>query len=117
MVENRPVRDVFAHAVLILGVVAVAFPLWVTFVASTLTFDQIVTVPMPLWPGDQFLDNYTQVLTAGSREGLVGAGFDDAREQPDHGARRYRWGRSRSRSSRHSRSSTSASPAAISSSG
>ena len=66
MVENRPVRDFFAHAVLITGVLLVAFPLWVTFVASTLTFDQIVTVPMPLWPGDQFLHNYTQVLTAGS---------------------------------------------------
>ena len=69
MVENRPVRDFLAHAVLIGGVALVAFPLWVTFVASTLTFDQIVSVPMPLWPGDQFLHNYTQVLTAGSEKG------------------------------------------------
>jgi sn-glycerol 3-phosphate transport system permease protein len=69
MVENRPVRDTFAHAVLIVGIVIVAFPLWVTFVASTLTFDQIVTVPMPLWPGDQFMHNYTQVLTSGSEKG------------------------------------------------
>jgi len=60
MVENRP---------LIVGIVIVAFPLWVTFVASTLTFDQIVTVPMPLWPGDQFMHNYTQVLTSGSEKG------------------------------------------------
>jgi sn-glycerol 3-phosphate transport system permease protein len=69
MVENRPFRDFFAHAVLIAGVLLVAFPLWVTFVASTLTFEQIVNVPMPLWPGDQFLANYTQVLTAGSEKG------------------------------------------------
>jgi sn-glycerol 3-phosphate transport system permease protein len=69
MVENRPYRDFLAHAVLITGVLLVAFPLWVTFVASTLTFDQIVTVPMPLWPGDQFMNNYTQVLTAGSEKG------------------------------------------------
>lgn len=69
MVENRPIRDVFAHAVLIAGIAIVAFPLWVTFVASTLTFDQIVTVPMPLWPGDQFLHNYSQVLTSGSEKG------------------------------------------------
>ncbi len=69
MVENRPVRDVFAHAVLIIGIVIVAFPLWVTFVASTLTFDQIVTVPMPLWPGDQFMHNYSQVLAHGSEKG------------------------------------------------
>ncbi|MGE0357515.1 MAG: sn-glycerol-3-phosphate ABC transporter permease UgpE [Burkholderiales bacterium] len=69
MVENRPVRDFLAHAVLIAGVILVAFPLWVTFVASTLTFEQIVAVPMPLWPGDHFLDNYRQVLTAGSEKG------------------------------------------------
>ena len=69
MVENRPVRDFLAHAVLITGVLLVAFPLWVTFVASTLTFEQIVSVPMPLWPGDQFVHNYTQVLTAGSEKG------------------------------------------------
>jgi sn-glycerol 3-phosphate transport system permease protein len=69
MVENRPVRDFFAHAVLITGVLLVAFPLWVTFVASTLTFDQIVAVPMPLWPGDQLLTNYTQVLAHGSAKG------------------------------------------------
>ena len=69
MVENRPWLTFFSHAVLILGVVAVAFPLYVTFVASTLTFEQIVTVPMPLLPGDQFLNNYSQVLSAGSTKG------------------------------------------------
>ncbi len=69
MVENRPVRDFLAHAVLITGVLLVAFPLWVTFVASTLTFEQIVNVPMPLWPGEHFLDNYRQVLTSGSEKG------------------------------------------------
>ncbi|MGZ5036871.1 MAG: sn-glycerol-3-phosphate ABC transporter permease UgpE, partial [Usitatibacter sp.] len=46
-----------------------AFPLYVTFVASTLTYDQIVTVPMPLVPGDQLLENYSQVLRAGSQKG------------------------------------------------
>ena len=69
MVENRPFLTFVAHAVLIAGVVVVAFPLWVTFVASTLTYEQIANVPMPLWPGDQFLANYGQVLTAGSTKG------------------------------------------------
>jgi sn-glycerol 3-phosphate transport system permease protein len=69
MVENRPWADFVAHAVLILGVVIVAFPLYITFVASTLTYDQIVTVPMPLIPGDQLLENYGQVLRAGSTKG------------------------------------------------
>jgi len=69
MVENRPWLTVFSHAVLLLGIVVVAFPLYVTFVASTLTLDQILTVPMPLLPGDQFLHNYSQVLSAGSTKG------------------------------------------------
>jgi sn-glycerol 3-phosphate transport system permease protein len=69
MVENRPWLTFFAHAILIVGVILVAFPLWVTFVASTLTYDQIIHVPMPLVPGDQLLENYSQVLRAGSQKG------------------------------------------------
>jgi sn-glycerol 3-phosphate transport system permease protein len=73
MVENRPWLTVFAHVVLILGVVVIAFPVYVTFVASTLTLDQILTVPMPLVPGDRFIANYSQVLTAGSTKGSSAA--------------------------------------------
>jgi sn-glycerol 3-phosphate transport system permease protein len=69
MVENRPWADFLAHAILVLGVILVAFPLYVTFVASTLTYDQIVNVPMPLIPGDQLFENYGQVLRAGSNKG------------------------------------------------
>jgi sn-glycerol 3-phosphate transport system permease protein len=69
MVEKRPLLDVVSHGVLILGALLIAFPIYVTFVASTLTFDQIMSVPMPLLPGDQFIENYTQVLTAGTTTG------------------------------------------------
>jgi len=69
MVENRPWFDFLAHAILILGVILVAFPLYVTFVASTLTYEEIVNVPMPLVPGDQLVKNYSQVLTSGSERG------------------------------------------------
>ncbi len=69
MVEHRPVRDFVAHLILIVGVIAVAFPLWVTFVASTRTFEEIVSVPMPLTVGSHLQDNYEQVLTAGSERG------------------------------------------------
>jgi sn-glycerol 3-phosphate transport system permease protein len=69
MVENRPVADFIAHAILIVGVIVVAFPLWVTFVASTRTFDEIVHVPMPLFPGTHLLENYHQALVAGSARG------------------------------------------------
>ncbi len=69
MVENRPWTTAFCYLVLTLGVLIVAFPLYVTFVASTLTLDQILNVPMSLVPGDQFLNNYSQVLSAGSTRG------------------------------------------------
>jgi sn-glycerol 3-phosphate transport system permease protein len=69
MVERRPWLDVFSHAVLIVGVVAIAFPVYVTFVASTLTLEQIMAAPMPLVPGDQLIENYRQVLFAGTEKG------------------------------------------------
>ena len=69
MVENRPGLNLLAHAVVIAGVLLVAFPIYVTFVASTLTLEQILQMPMPLVPGDQLIENYAQVLTAGSNKG------------------------------------------------
>jgi sn-glycerol 3-phosphate transport system permease protein len=69
MVENRPFITFLSHAVLMLGVLIVAFPLYVTFIASTHTLEAIVQVPMPLLPGDQLIENYRQVLTAGTTTG------------------------------------------------
>ena len=71
MVENRPWLTFFSHAILIAGIFVIAFPLYVTFVGSTLTLDQIVRVPMPLVPGDHFWENYKQVLTAGTARGAA----------------------------------------------
>ena len=66
MVENRRWLTVLSHAVLIAGIAVIAFPLYVTFVASTLTLDQILQVPMPLTPGDRLWENYSRALTAGA---------------------------------------------------
>jgi sn-glycerol 3-phosphate transport system permease protein len=71
MVENRPGLTVFSHAVLIAGILVISFPLYVTFVASTRTLDDILSVPMPLLPGDQLWENYSQVLTAGTTKGVT----------------------------------------------
>jgi len=66
MVENRPVATVLSHLVLILGVMIVAFPLYITFIASTQTAEEIVqNVPMSLLPGDQMLANYERALVGG----------------------------------------------------
>jgi sn-glycerol 3-phosphate transport system permease protein len=66
MVERRPALDFLAYAILTLGVVVVALPIYVTFVASTQTLDQILKVPMSLVPGSELLANYTAVLTSGT---------------------------------------------------
>ena len=63
MVENRPAATVLSHLVLILGVVVVAFPLYVTFIASTQTSQQIVqNAPMSLLPGGHMLETYRVAL-------------------------------------------------------
>jgi sn-glycerol 3-phosphate transport system permease protein len=73
MVENRPGLTILSHAVLILGVLLIAFPLYVTFVASTHTLETVMQVPMPLVPGDQLVQNYAQVLGAGTTTGSKAA--------------------------------------------
>jgi len=52
MVERRPLLDLLSHGILLLGVAVVAFPLYLTFVASTHTAAEIVQAPMLLLPGD-----------------------------------------------------------------
>jgi sn-glycerol 3-phosphate transport system permease protein len=71
MVENRPWLTALSHAVLIVGILVISFPLYVTFVASTRTLDDILSVPMPLLPGDQLWENYSQVLAAGTTKGVT----------------------------------------------
>ncbi len=69
MVENRPWSTFVSHATLIAGICVIAFPLYLAFVASTRTLQEVLSVPMPLTPGEHFWENYRQVLTAGSQKG------------------------------------------------
>ena len=65
-VNNPAARtDWLAHLVLWLGIAFTAFPLYIAFVASTLTPMDVAQAPMPLLPGPTGLDNYHQVLLAG----------------------------------------------------
>ena len=59
MVERRPLLTALSHLVMIVGVLVVAFPLYLTFVASTQTAQDIVQSPMPLLPGAHLIENYT----------------------------------------------------------
>ena len=65
MVERHPILDMVSHLVLALGVLIVAFPLYITFVASTHTAQAIVQTPMPLLPGTHMLENYAQAWNGG----------------------------------------------------
>ena len=65
MVENRPFLTLLSHLVVILGVAIIAFPVWMTFVASTHSQQTMLQAPIPLLPGPYLFENYKQVLTEG----------------------------------------------------
>jgi sn-glycerol 3-phosphate transport system permease protein len=55
-----------SHLILLLGVSIVAFPLYLTFVASTQTAEQISrSIPMSMVPGNNFLESYRLALFGG----------------------------------------------------
>ena len=65
MVERNTVLTFVAHAVMILGVLVVAFPLYLAFIASTHTAQEIVQAPMPLLPGNYLWETYRKALLGG----------------------------------------------------
>jgi sn-glycerol 3-phosphate transport system permease protein len=65
MVERRPVLDLLAHLVLILGTALVAFPVYVAAVASTHPATAFTSGRIPLWPGDRAWENYGAMLGQG----------------------------------------------------
>jgi len=64
MVENRPFLAFMTHAIIILGLVIIVFPIYIAFVASTHATEDIVTTVQP-WFGNQMVENYSTVLGAG----------------------------------------------------
>ncbi len=69
MIENRPVARALAQLVLVLGVLIVAFPIYLTFIASTHTARDIAQqVPMSLLPGDNIVQSYKLALFGGQTE-------------------------------------------------
>ena len=63
MVERRPVLTFVSHLILVLGVIIIAFPLYLTFVASTQTAEQITqSIPMSLIPGTNLIESYRTAL-------------------------------------------------------
>ncbi len=66
MVERDKVGRALAHTILLLGVLIIAFPVYVTLIASTQTSQQIVQqVPMSMAPGGHMMETYWVALFGG----------------------------------------------------
>lgn len=65
MVEKRGGSLWLTHLLMIMGVLVVFFPIWLAFVASTVTQPEIVSPPMPVLPGGHFIENYSRALFSG----------------------------------------------------
>ena len=66
MIERRPGLTILSHLILLSGIAIVAFPLYITFVASTVTQGEIMRPPLPLVPGPHMIENYSRALFEGS---------------------------------------------------
>ncbi|NML44808.1 ABC transporter permease subunit [Ramlibacter sp. G-1-2-2] len=65
MVERTPILDGICHAILLAGVAMVCVPLYLAFVAGSLTIEQVQQVPLPWTPGGEFLANLDTAWTKG----------------------------------------------------
>ncbi|OYW68723.1 MAG: glycerol-3-phosphate transporter [Bosea sp. 12-68-7] len=66
MVEDRRLGDAIAYVILSIGVLIVAFPVWLTFVASSWDNPTIINGQLPLYPGPYLFDNYYRILFVGT---------------------------------------------------
>jgi len=66
MIERRRLGNLLPHAVLLLGVAIVAFPVYMAFVASTQDNALIANGQMPLLPGSHGLETYWKTLVSGT---------------------------------------------------
>ncbi|MGL4235565.1 ABC transporter permease subunit [Tabrizicola sp.] len=57
MIERTPWLNISTHVILIFGLILILTPIWLAFVAATLTLQQVNSAPIELWPGDQLWPN------------------------------------------------------------
>lgn len=75
MIENRPIATLISHFILVIGVLIVAFPIYYTFVGSTLNSLDVVRPPMQLVPGEHMVRNYSEAMS-GELERYVGVSLE-----------------------------------------
>ncbi len=75
MVEKRPLRTILTHSILVIGIIVIIFPIYISLVASTHERKDIATTVKP-WFGDNLIDNYTTIIKTGKKTaGGVPVGF------------------------------------------
>lgn len=65
MIENHRGLTLFSHAILVLGVIIILFPLYVAFVAATLDSQAVFATPMTLIPGSHLWENISTIWNQG----------------------------------------------------
>ena len=70
MIEQRPLLTAISHIVMVIGILLVAFPIWITFVAATHDEFRMTQAPLPLLPGGHLWENLNQTLFG---QGLSGS--------------------------------------------
>jgi sn-glycerol 3-phosphate transport system permease protein len=69
MIENRPLLTFVTHLVLVLGVIMVALPIWITFVGATHDPIRMMQKPIPMWPGTHMWENFTTAFFGDGQSG------------------------------------------------
>jgi len=65
LVEKTPKLDFFTYTALILGVIAVGFPILYAIIAATLPIEDVSRVPMVMIPGNQLFHNLGEAWSRG----------------------------------------------------
>ena len=58
MIEKKKSGYWLSHVGLCLGVIFIFFPVWLAFVGSTVTQEDIMQPPFPVLPGSHLIENY-----------------------------------------------------------
>ncbi|ETR77691.1 glycerol-3-phosphate transporter membrane protein [Afipia sp. P52-10] len=66
MVERRPFSDFIAYLILTIGVLIVAFPVYLAFIASSHDAATVANGNMPLLPGGHLSENYYRIVVQGA---------------------------------------------------
>jgi sn-glycerol 3-phosphate transport system permease protein len=66
VIEQRKSAKAFPHIVLWIAIAIIVFPIYFVFVASTRTSAEILSAPMPIYPGAHLFENYARALGEGA---------------------------------------------------